>query len=75
MSSMNHGFGGGHSSHIYPEISDELRGIPLTALLVLRNLARHPDNRKLYYPFEQTLASLVAQPRFSKLASSILAEL
>jgi hypothetical protein len=75
MASMNPGFSGGHPSHIYPEINDELRGIPLTALLVLRNLARHPDNRRLYYPFEQTLASLVAQPRFSKLASSILAEL
>lgn len=74
VTSMNAGF---HAQplHIYPDINDELRGIPLTALLVLRNLARHPDNRRLYYPFEQNLAALVAQPRFSKLASSILAEL
>jgi hypothetical protein len=75
INSMNTGLSGGNPLHIYPDINDELRGIPLTALLVLRNLARHPDNRMLYHPFEQTLASLVAQPRFSKLASSILAEL
>jgi hypothetical protein len=75
LPSMNNMGLPGQSAHIYPDINDELRGIPLTALLVLRNLARHPDNRRLYYPFEQTLAALVAQPRFSKLASSILAEL
>ena len=61
--------------HVYPDPMDELRGIPLTSLLVLRNLARHPDNRSLYYPYEQQLSGLVAQPRYSKLVASILAQL
>lgn len=62
-------------SHVFPDPNDELRGIPLTALLVLRNLARHPDNRSLYYPFEHELANLLAHHRYSKLVSSILVEL
>ena len=62
-------------SHVFPDPNDELRGIPLTALLVLRNLARHPDNRRLYYPFEHELANLLAHHRYSKLVSSILVEL
>jgi hypothetical protein len=67
--------GQGQGHPLYPDPHDELRGIPLTSLLILRNLARHPDNRSMYYPFETQLAALVAQPRYSKLVSSILAEL
>ncbi|KAJ1341825.1 hypothetical protein BSLG_003598 [Batrachochytrium salamandrivorans] len=67
--------GGVSASHIFPEANDELRGIPLSALLILRNIARHPDNHVFFWPFESDLAQLMVLPRFNKVVGSILAEL
>ncbi|KAK5673559.1 hypothetical protein QVD99_001001 [Batrachochytrium dendrobatidis] len=64
-----------HLHHIFPEANDELRGIPLSAVLVLRNIARHPDNREFFSPFEGDLAQLMLLPRFNKVVGTILAEL
>ena len=63
------------SAHIFPEPQDELRGSPLTALLVMRNLARHPNNRRLFLAFESDLANLWTDAKFSKLVGAILSEL
>ncbi|KAI8905147.1 hypothetical protein EDD86DRAFT_212320 [Gorgonomyces haynaldii] len=54
---------------------DELRGIPLTAVLVMRNIARHPDNKTLFYPYEQELAVLWTDPKYCKLVGALLFEL
>ena len=54
---------------------DELKGIPLTALLVLRNMARNPGNHGLFVPFEEELGCLLTSARFGKTAASVFAEL
>ena len=55
--------------------SEELRGIPLTALLVIRNIARNPQNHALFSPFEKDLSTLLVSQRFGKVVSSVFAEL
>ena len=55
--------------------ADELRGIPLTALLVIRNIARHQNNRNFFWEYEHELVQLLLRPRYSKMAASILVEL
>ncbi|KAI8917428.1 hypothetical protein BC831DRAFT_484971 [Entophlyctis helioformis] len=61
--------------HIYPDPAEDLRGIPLCALLILRNIARHPDNAVFFGPFEADLTALVVEPRYSKVVGSILSDL
>ncbi|KAJ3145438.1 Chromatin structure-remodeling complex protein rsc9 [Geranomyces variabilis] len=54
---------------------EELKGVPLTAMLVLRNLARVPANRALFAAVEDSLvAKVCADGRFHVLAN-VLAEL
>ncbi|KAI9105329.1 hypothetical protein DFS34DRAFT_681575 [Phlyctochytrium arcticum] len=54
---------------------DDLKGIPLTAMLVLRNLARVPQNKSLFAPFEESLAQkMISDRRFAKGLASVLAE-
>ncbi|KAJ3174937.1 Chromatin structure-remodeling complex protein rsc9 [Geranomyces variabilis] len=54
---------------------EELKGVPLTAMLVLRNLARVPANRALFAAVEDSLvAKVCADGRFYVLAN-VLAEL
>ncbi|KAJ2999799.1 AT-rich interactive domain-containing protein 2 [Globomyces sp. JEL0801] len=55
--------------------NDELIGIPLTALLVIRNIAKHPHNHSFFAPFEKDLTTLLTHPKFSKTVGTILAEL
>ncbi|KAI9341120.1 hypothetical protein BDR26DRAFT_1007228 [Obelidium mucronatum] len=56
--------------------SPDLIGIPLTALLVLRNLARTQKTRDLFLPFEAQLATAVAErPKLSKPLAELLFEL
>ena len=55
--------------------SEDLKGIPLTTCLILRNLARPTMNHVLFGPFEQELTELLSHPRLSKLIASILGEL
>ncbi|KAJ3300364.1 Chromatin structure-remodeling complex protein rsc9 [Borealophlyctis nickersoniae] len=62
--------------YIIPPPEEDLKGIPLTTLLVLRNLARHPGNRSLFVPFEGILAHMMmTNQKFSKGLAGVLAEL
>jgi hypothetical protein len=54
---------------------DELRGIPLCALLVIRNIARIPECRPLFYDYESDLVQLYAKPQYCLLVGNILVEL
>ncbi|TPX66839.1 hypothetical protein SpCBS45565_g04167 [Spizellomyces sp. 'palustris'] len=55
---------------------DDLNGIPLTAMLVLRNLARVPEHKALFAPFEGGLAQkMVSDRRFAKGLAGVLGEL
>ena len=53
----------------------ELKGIPLCAILVIRNIAKNPQNHHLFAPFEKELASFLALPLFSKTVASVFVEL
>ncbi|KAJ3008751.1 Chromatin structure-remodeling complex protein rsc9 [Thoreauomyces humboldtii] len=56
--------------------TDELRGIPLTAMLVLRNLARVPGNHALFAPVEPALVmKMCNEAKFSKGLAGVLGEL
>jgi hypothetical protein len=55
--------------------NDELRGIPLCALLVIRNIARHPQNQRFFGPVEKQLTAMLLYPKYSKTVASIFAEL
>src|SRR5690606_21644322 len=48
----------------------ELAGIPLTAVCVLRNLARQKKNHKLFLPHEETLARHMGE--FPRMAAFIV---
>ncbi|KAI8816714.1 uncharacterized protein EV422DRAFT_571470 [Fimicolochytrium jonesii] len=55
---------------------DDLRGIPLTAMLVLRNLARSPANGPAFAAIEGSLvAKMCAEKRFCKGLAGVLGEL
>ncbi|KAJ3025846.1 hypothetical protein HK097_006585 [Rhizophlyctis rosea] len=57
-------------------VDEDLKGIPLTTLLVLRNLARHPGNRELFGGLEGVLAHMMmTQGRFAGGLARVLAEL
>ncbi|TPX61326.1 hypothetical protein PhCBS80983_g01135 [Powellomyces hirtus] len=59
-----------------PTTEEELKGIPLTAMLVLRNLARVPDNRALFAAVEGPLViKMCSEKRFAKGLAGVLAEL
>jgi hypothetical protein len=58
-----------------PDPHDELRGIPLTALLIMRNLARYPENHALFAPYEAELTTFASKAKFSKQVGQILNEL
>ena len=53
----------------------ELKGIPLCALLVIRNIAKNPQNHHLFTPYERDLASMLAFPLFSKTVANVFVEL
>ncbi|KAJ3106414.1 Peroxisomal membrane signal receptor PTS1 [Phlyctochytrium planicorne] len=58
------------------EDSSELVGVPLTTLLILRNLARAPRNRDLFMTYENDLVEAACRsPKYSKMVSEILWEL
>ena len=61
--------------HIGEQQVEELKGIPLTALLILRNMAKNPENHKLFAPYEQDLACLLTSARYGKTVCSVFAEL
>ncbi|KAI9347986.1 hypothetical protein DFJ73DRAFT_625889 [Zopfochytrium polystomum] len=64
------------SSRSAPDVSTDLRGTPLTVLLVLRNLARVPKNRELFVAYEIDLMILMAErPKLAKMIGDILWEL
>ena len=73
------------ASQLYPQpivAPKEVIGassVPLTAALVLRNLARSPDNRDIFVPFEADLAYAMsvqaANEGMAKVLASLLAEL
>ncbi|RKO92606.1 hypothetical protein BDK51DRAFT_19537, partial [Blyttiomyces helicus] len=64
------------ATHAPLQPASELRGVPLTTLLVLRNLAKHPDNRSLFGPYEANLANMmITHPKFAKMIAQVLAEL
>ncbi|KAF9583327.1 Chromatin structure-remodeling complex protein rsc9 [Lunasporangiospora selenospora] len=48
----------------------ELAGIPLTAVFILRNLARQKRNQKLFLPYEESLARMMGE--FPRMASFIV---
>ncbi|KAJ1561944.1 Chromatin structure-remodeling complex protein rsc9 [Cladochytrium tenue] len=57
-------------------LGGELKGTPLTVLLVLRNLARVPRHRELFATLEPDLVGLtVDRPKLAKLVGDILWEL
>lgn len=62
-----------HHAHFDP--MEELKGVQLTALLVIRNLAKNPDNWTMFYPFEDRLACLLTSSKFGRLVASVFAEL
>ncbi|KAJ3192815.1 Chromatin structure-remodeling complex protein rsc9 [Irineochytrium annulatum] len=56
--------------------SDDLKGVPLTSLLVMRNLARNPRNRELFTAYEIDLANAMTNnPKISKFVADVLYEL
>jgi hypothetical protein len=60
---------------IHTHTHEELRGIPLCALLVIRNIARNPQNHLYFAPFEKDLATMLTNPKLNKTVANILAEL
>jgi hypothetical protein len=60
---------------IHPNMYQELRGIPLCALLVIRNIAKNPQNHPFFAPFEKDLATMLTNPKFNRTIASIFAEL
>jgi hypothetical protein len=60
---------------IFPDPHDELKGIPLCAFLVIRNIAKHPQNHSYFAPFEKDLAAMLTNAKYNKTAASVLAEL
>jgi hypothetical protein len=63
-----------HSKH--SEIVMELAGIPLTSLLILRNIARVAKHRDIFLAAEADLVRIMAEkPTFSKMVGEILWEL
>ncbi len=54
---------------------DDVRGIPLSTLLILRNLARHPTTRSVLRGTERDLVNLLLIPKFSRISGIILSEL
>ncbi|KAJ3160437.1 Chromatin structure-remodeling complex protein rsc9 [Geranomyces michiganensis] len=54
---------------------EELKGVPLTAMLVLRNLARVPANRALFAAVEDSLVAKVCADRRFNVLANVLAEL
>ncbi|KAJ3410524.1 Chromatin structure-remodeling complex protein rsc9 [Chytridiales sp. JEL 0842] len=59
-----------------PEKKMELAGIPLTALLILRNIARVPKYRELFLCAESTLVKIMAErPKFTKMIAEMLWEM
>ncbi|KAJ3273579.1 AT-rich interactive domain-containing protein 2 [Terramyces sp. JEL0728] len=61
--------------HIYPDPNDELKGIPLSALLVIRNISRHPHNHSYFVPFEKDLSAMLTNVKFNRIVGQIFAEL
>ncbi|KAI8853203.1 hypothetical protein BC829DRAFT_383079 [Chytridium lagenaria] len=58
------------------EENTDLVGIPLTTVLILRNLARAPKNRDLFATYENDLVEAATRsPKLSKMISEILWEL
>ncbi|KAJ3371218.1 Chromatin structure-remodeling complex protein rsc9 [Kappamyces sp. JEL0680] len=57
------------------DMNDDLKGAPLTALLVIRNLARNPSNAALFSPWLTSLSALLTSTKYSKTVASIFAEL
>jgi hypothetical protein len=57
------------------EVHDDLKGIPLCALLVIRNIAKHPQNHQYFSPFEKDLATMLTNAKFNRTVASVLAEL
>jgi hypothetical protein len=57
------------------DVNDELKGVQLTSLLVIRNLARNPSNAPLFSSIMTSLAALLTSSKYSKTVSSIFAEL
>lgn len=55
--------------------NDEIKGIPLSALLVIRNIAKHEGNHVYFAPFEKDLATMLTNAKYNKTIASILAEL
>ncbi|KAJ3122277.1 AT-rich interactive domain-containing protein 2 [Physocladia obscura] len=54
----------------------DLIGTPLTALLILKNIARSQVNRDLFMPFEAEFALAMAErPKFSKIVAELMWEL
>jgi hypothetical protein len=54
---------------------DDLKGIPLCALLVIRNIAKHPQNHQYFAPFEKDLATMLTNQKFNRTVAAVLAEL
>ncbi|KAG0231229.1 Chromatin structure-remodeling complex protein rsc9 [Actinomortierella wolfii] len=48
----------------------ELAGVPLTAVVTLRNLSRHKRNQKYFLPYEENLARIMGE--FPKMAGFIV---
>lgn len=59
-----------------PIDDSEVSGVPLTAALLLRNLARHKHHHTYYFPYENELTLLAIQrPKISKYILTVLGEL
>ncbi|KAI9591856.1 hypothetical protein BDF19DRAFT_453695 [Syncephalis fuscata] len=56
-------------------VEPELVGVPLTASLILRNLARHSENHVYFAPWEIRLVELMMQPSLSRHVSAIFNEI
>jgi hypothetical protein len=56
-------------------VDEELKGIQLTSLLVIRNLARHSQNLDLFAVYEKDLAGLLTSNRYAKTVSMVFAEI
>lgn len=59
-----------------PVDDSEVSGVPLTAALLLRNLARFKEHHPLYLPHESELMALAIQrPKLSKYILTVLADI
>ncbi|RKP04947.1 hypothetical protein THASP1DRAFT_33231 [Thamnocephalis sphaerospora] len=58
-----------------PIAEPELIGVPLTASLILRNLARYPDNHPLFQSWEGRLVELMMDPTLSRHIGSVFNQL